>query len=108
MSSITAGWWDTRAGGECWARWEAPVSALEQDLSSKAPKEVVNKDRAPEEGLRVVYESHLLQGKAQHMGTLLQNWCHLKDIILLDSCKLLFFFFRMILCKSVDFSIFFC
>lgn len=32
------------------------------------------------------------------MGTLLQNWCHLKDIILLDLYKLLIYF-SMILCK---------
>lgn len=83
-SRVCAGWWDAGAGGKCWSGWEAPVSALEQDLSSQAPKEVVNEDGASEEGLRVVNESHLLQGKAKHMGTLLQNRCNLKDIILLE------------------------
>ena len=88
MSGIGARWWDARASGECWVGWKAPVSALEQDLSSQAPKEVVNEDGASEEGLRIVDESHLLQREAQHMGTLFQNRCNLKDIITLDLCNL--------------------
>ncbi len=79
MSRVSARWRDARAAGKCWVWGEAPVSALEQDLGPQAPKEVVNKDGAPEEGLRVVNESHFLQGEAQHMGALLQNWCNLKD-----------------------------
>lgn len=76
MSRIGARRRDTRASGECWVGWKAPVSALEQDLSSQAPKEVVNEDGASEKGFRIVDESHLLQREAQHMGTLLQNRCN--------------------------------
>lgn len=64
MSRVSGRWWDTRAGGKRWVWWEAPVCALEQDLGPQASKEVVNKDRAPEEGLRVINESHFLQGEA--------------------------------------------
>lgn len=85
MSGVCAGRWDARAGCECWTGREAPVSALEQDFSSQAPKEVVNEDGASEEGLGVVDESHLLQGKTQHMGALLQNRRNLKDIFLLET-----------------------
>lgn len=60
MRGISAGWRDAGAGRKCWVWWEAPVSTLEQDLSSQAPKEIVNKDRASEEGLRIIDESHLL------------------------------------------------
>lgn len=84
MSGVRAGWQDAGAGGKCRVGREAPVSALEQDLSSQTPEEVVNEDGASEKGLRVVNESHLFQGEAQHMGTLLQNWCHLEDSNLLD------------------------
>lgn len=84
VGGVSAGWEDARASGECWVWWEAPVSALEQDLSSQTPKEVVNKNRASEEGLGVVNEPHLLQGETQHVGTLLQNWCNLGDSIPLD------------------------
>ncbi len=64
VSRVSGRWWDTGAGGKRWVRREAPVSALEQDLGPQASKEVVNKDRAPEEGLGVVNESHFLQGQA--------------------------------------------
>lgn len=76
MGWVGAGWQDTGASGERWVGWEAPVSALEQDLSSQTTKEVVNKDGASEEGFWVVDESHLLQRETQHMGTFLQNWCN--------------------------------
>lgn len=88
MCGVSAGWRDAGAGRKCRVGWEAPLSALEQDLSSQAPKEVVNEDGASEEGLGVVDEPHLLQGEAQHMGTLLQNWCNLKDNSPLDLCSL--------------------
>lgn len=88
MSSVSGGCWDAGASGKCWVGWEAPVSALEQNLSSQAPKEIVDEDGASEEGLRVVNEPHLLQGEAQHMGTLLQDWGNLKDIVPLDLCNL--------------------
>lgn len=84
MSGVSAGSRDTGASGERWVWWEAPVGALKQDLSSQAPKEVVDEDGASEEGLGVVNEAHLLQREAQHMGTLLQDWCNLKDIVPLD------------------------
>lgn len=77
QSGARAGWRRTGAGGEGRTRWEAPVGALEQDLSPQTAKEVVDKDRAPEKGLGVVDEPHLLQRKAQHMGTLLQKRCNL-------------------------------
>lgn len=76
MSRVCVGRQDAGAGGKCWVGREAPVSALEQNLSSQTPEEVVDKDGASEKGLGVVNESHLLQGESQHMGTLLQNWCH--------------------------------
>lgn len=76
MGGAGAGWQDAGTGGERWVGWEAPVSALEQDFSSQATKEVVNKDRASEERFWVIDESHLLQREAQHMSTLLQNWCN--------------------------------
>lgn len=45
MESRTGGgWWHTGAGGECGSRWETPVGALEQDLSSQAAKEVVDEN----------------------------------------------------------------
>lgn len=88
MSGIRAGREDTGAGGESCVRWETPVSALEQDLSSQTPEEVINKDGASEESLRVVDESHLLQGETQHVGTLLQHWRNLKDNFPLDLCNL--------------------
>lgn len=84
VSWVGTGWKDTGACGKCRIGWEAPVSALEQDLGSQTTKEVVNEDRATEKGLRVVDESHLLQGKTQHMGTLLQNRGNLWDSLLLN------------------------
>lgn len=87
VSRVNAGWQDAGACGKCWVWWEAPVSALEQDLSSQTTKEVVHKDRATEEGLRIVNESHLIQGETQHMGTLLQNGCNLKERLPLDPCN---------------------
>lgn len=88
VSRVNAGWQDAGACGKCWVWWEAPVSALEQDLSSQATEEVVNKDGATEEGLGIVNESHLIQGETQHMGTLLQDGCNLKEGLLLDECNL--------------------
>lgn len=76
MSRVSAGCWDTGASGKRRAGWEAPVSALKQNLSSQAPEEVVDKNGASEEGFRVVNEPHLLQGEAQHMGALLQHGCN--------------------------------
>lgn len=84
MSGVSAGRQDARARGKRWVGRKAPVSALEQDLCSQTPKEVVNKNGAAEECLGVVNESHLLQGEAQHVGTLLQNRCNLKDSFPLD------------------------
>lgn len=71
-----AGRQDAGGRGECRVGWEAPVRALEKDLGSQTAKEVVNEDGAPEEGFRVVNETHLLQRKAQNVSTLLQNWCN--------------------------------
>lgn len=76
VSRGSAGWQDAGASGKCRVGWEAPLSALEQDLSSQTTKEVVDKDGASEECFRVVDESHLLQRESQHMGTLLQNGCN--------------------------------
>lgn len=72
-----AGWGGAGAAGEGGTRWEAPVGALEQDLRPQTAKEVVDKDGAPEKGLGVVDEPHLLQRKAQHVGALLQKGCNL-------------------------------
>lgn len=79
VSWVNAGWQDAGACGKCRVWWKAPVGALEQDLSSQATKEVVNKDGASEEGFRIINESHLIQGETQHMCTLLQNRCNLKE-----------------------------
>lgn len=81
MCRVGAGRQDAGAGGERWVGREAPISALQQDLCSQTPEEVVDENGASEERLGVVDESHLLQGEAQHVGTLLQNRCNLKDSI---------------------------
>lgn len=71
MGGVRAG--GRGAGGEGGVWGEAPVGALEEDLGPQAPEEVVHEDGAPEEGLGVVDEAHLLQGEAQHVGALLQH-----------------------------------
>lgn len=81
---VGAGRRDAGAAGKRRVGREAPVGALEEDLSSQAPQEVVDQDGAPEEGLGVVDEAHLLQGEAQHVGALLQDRRHLKDIVPLE------------------------
>lgn len=43
-SGTCAGWRRTGASGEGWTGWEAPVRALEQNLSSQPAKEVVDQD----------------------------------------------------------------
>lgn len=76
MGGVSAG--GRGAGGEGAVWGEAPVGALEEDLGPQAPEEVVHEDGAPEEGLGVVDEAHLLQGEAQHVGALLQHRSNLR------------------------------
>lgn len=60
MGGVYAGWQDAGAGAEPRVGRKAPVSALEQDLSSQAPKEVVDQDGSSKKSLGVVNEPHLL------------------------------------------------
>jgi len=79
VGGVSAGRRDAGPGGERRVGREAPLGALENNLSAQAPEEVVHEDGAAEEGLGVVDEAHLLQGEAQHVGALLQDRSHLQD-----------------------------
>lgn len=73
MGGAGGGRQDAGASGERRVGREAPVGALQQDLGSQTPEKVVDEDGAAEERFGVVDETHLLQGEAQHVSSLLQN-----------------------------------